>query len=312
MSGFFTHTINLHDNFPQTRDFLTGMAKANNVDPPSEDEIKQIAQRYQNDIARMKSTYGFTDATMMSLHEEFAHMSEAILETLKNDPTFKDQLEVYQKYLRTYPYLYFSLIPREVLESRLAAKCVEDNMQLRIKLAKMNKCLSDLVHQISDLQEMAGIPPIAKVVFAAIPDPIIASESDEYKKYSGEVDTYHQIFEFFNKQENKDKFQQFLISPVTTIGSLTNDDVSDDVSRAALIKMLTGLTSGKGCIPQPGDNVERDENGNLKEEPPVPASRCGEGAVRLGNPETEGSKKTYVAKKGTDGKVVWEMFGKGK
>jgi len=301
----------MKDSFPETKDFLTSLSKATGADPPSDDEIRKIAQRYQTDIANMKSKYGFTDDTMMQLHEEFAHISASIIETLKDDPEFKDQIEIYRKYLRTYPYLYFSLIPREVLESRLAAKCVEDNMKLRIKLAEMNKCLGDLVHKISDLQEMSGIPPIARVVFAAIPDPVLVNESEDYKKYSGEVETYHQIFEFLQKQSSE-RFQSFLISPVTTIQSLTNQEVSDVSSRTALVKMLTGLTAGKGCVPHVGDTVEKDENGNPKEEPAVPASRCGEGAVRLGNPETEGAKRTYVAKKGSDGTVEWEMFGNGK
>jgi len=295
------------DNFDQTRDFLIDMAEANGTPPPSENEIKQIAQRYQSDISKMKSTYGFTDDTMMQLHEEFSMMSGAIIKTIENDPDFRDNVGVYKKYLQTYPYLYFSIIPREVLESRLAAKCVEDNTKLRTMLAEMNTCLGDLVHKISDLQEMSGIPPIARVVFSAIPDPLVAGKGP----YQDEVGVYHVMFKFFQRPENSHRFQEFLISPVPTIEKLTKEEVKQmslEVNDPpALIKMLKGITGGIGCVQEAGDAVN-DSMGNPKTEPPVPASRCGEGAVRLGNSGTDGANKTYVAKKGPDGKVVWEMF----
>lgn len=309
---FFTVPIHAENKNAPTREFLLSMAQSSGIPPPSEEDMQKITERYQNTyVARLRSQYGFTDETMMQLHEEFGHMSVSILDTLKADDKFKDEHDFYKKYLETYPYLYFSVIPREVIESRLAAKCVEENAMLRRKLAEMNHCVGDLVHRVSELQTMAGIPPIAKLVFSSIPDPLIARDSEKYKSYSRDLDTYHAVYtHLIGDPMHKQKLEKFLIEPVVVLRGLGATDldsmrVSGD-SRDNLVHMIAGLTSGKGCVPVTREEWEDDTT----EEPPFPAERCGEGAVRRGNPRNAGAEKTYVARGGSDGKVSWERHGK--
>lgn len=309
---FFTVPIHAENKDTPTREFLLSMAEASGIPPPSDEDIQKITERYQNTyVARLKSQYGFTDQTMMQLHEEFGHMSAAILDTLKEDDKFKDEHDFYKKYLETYPYLYFSVVPREVIESRLAAKCVEENVMLRRKLAEMNHCVGDLVHRVSELQVMAGIPPIAKLVFSSIPDPLVARDSEQYKTYSRDLETYHSVYTYLSGDPGrKEQFDKFLIEPVVALRGLGGTDleaihVSGD-SRDNLIRMIAGLTAGKGCIPVTKEEWENDTT----EEPPFPAERCGEGAVRRGNARNAGAEKTYVARGGPDGKVSWERHGK--
>jgi len=310
--GFFTDNIRVKDTTTPTKEFLISMATANGLPPPSQDDLEKITERYQNTyIAQMKRQYGFTDNTMMQLHSEFQIMSTSILATIENDEAFGEEYGFYKKYLETYPYLYFSLIPREVVESRLAAKCVEENSILRIKLAEMNKSLGDLINCVSVMQEQMAIPPIAKVVFESIPDPHAASTGEYHDKYGNGIDIYHSVFVYLKKHDTE-RLSQFLLSPVEVLNQLTPDDTMkmnlDKNDTSTLISMLSGLTAGKGCTPT--TDLEKDTyNTSTGVEPPISASKCGEGAVRLGNPRNEGATKTYVVKKGENGKVAWERLG---
>jgi len=288
------------------------MATANGLPPPSQEDLDKITERYQNTyIAQMKRQYGFTDSTMMQLHSEFQIMSTSILSTIENDEAFGEEYGFYKKYLETYPYLYFSLIPREVIESRLAAKCVEENSILRIKLAEMNKSLGDLINCVSVMQEQMAIPPIAKVVFESIPDPHAASKGDYHEKYGNGIDIYHSIFVHLKKRD-PERLSRFLLAPTSVLSEMSSDDVTtmnlDKNDISTLLEMLSGLTAGKGCTPMT-DSEKDIYTTSTGVEPPISASTCGEGAVRLGNPRTEGATKTYVVKKGSDGNVSWERLG---
>lgn len=112
---------------------------------------------------------------------------------------------------------------------------------LRKKLAEINHCMGDLVHKVSELQVMAGIPPIAKLVFSSISDPLVARDSDQYKSYSRDLDTYHSIYKHLNGDpRSREKFEKFMIDPVTIRGlgdaELRQMGVSDE-SRNKLIHM---------------------------------------------------------------------------
>ena len=97
---FFTVPVHMENRDAPTREFLRSMAVSGGISPPSDEDIQKITERYQNTyVARLRSRYGFNDETMMQLHEEFGHMSTAILDTLKADDKFRHQHGFYKKYL---------------------------------------------------------------------------------------------------------------------------------------------------------------------------------------------------------------------
>ena len=278
------------------REFLQPMAEKVQGTPLNDQELKEITERYHNHyIADMKRKYGFNDETMRVLKDDFKKMTEDILEVIKRDEP-EEQYQQYKEYLNSYPFLYFNVIPREVVESMIAAKCVEENRLLRSTLADVTKNLSELVLSVSKLQVMTSVPPIARALFEELPDPLTAnSDHSMLHYYHADMNTYYKVHEY--AKSNPVDLNHFLTNPVEFLSDEIKIAEIPEVSEAEiknLKELIIGLQTGKGCFPK---GIE--EWNHVGPEPPMDANNedC-HNKVRMGNPmNEEGLGSMYTSKK---------------
>ena len=260
------------------RNFLTPMAERVQEAPLNEEELKKVTERYHNVyIKNLKNKYGFNDEAIGVLREDFKKMAADILKYIERDEP--QNTEQYREYLDTYPFLYFNVIPREVIESRIAAKCAEENKLLRSTLADVTKSLSELVLSVSKLQVMTSVPPIARAIFEDLPDPLTAnSDTTMFQYYNADIKTYYKVHQEAKKRP--DHLNAFLTNPVEflnrnqIIGGVTQDEIE------SLKELIVGLSTGKGCFPKGPEQWNHQGP-----EPPMDANHedCHH-KVRMGNP----------------------------
>ena len=219
-----------------TRDFITSrtvsdvenfvktMSKHNKVRDPG--VVKDITKRYQEFyIDSLQRAFGLNDKSMKELHSEFNDVANNMLKTLKvNEGRDPEIFRNNKKYLETYPYLYFSVVPRQIIQSRLADKTVQENRMLRSELSSVSKMVGELVKKIADIEVSYGIPPIARSVFEAIPDPISAQYDKQFEKYRDDLDVYHKINTFL-KDNDSLTHSNFLMKPLEQIQLFINNGV---------------------------------------------------------------------------------------
>ena len=153
-------------------------------------QMQAIAEKYyEKYIKDFNKKYGFSDAQISDLVDEFNVVTEEICRLI---PDEKMQ-DMYRKYINSYPTMYLSMIPQEALQTKLAVKCVTENQNLRAKVETMSKSVSSLVANLTDLQISAGIPPIVNLMFESMPDPLTAMTDPMYHKYNESIVTYHKL-----------------------------------------------------------------------------------------------------------------------
>ena len=212
-----------------------------------ERQVKDITERYQEFyIDSLQRAFGLSDESMKQLHSEFRDVSNKMLKVLKvNEGRDPDLFENNKKYLETYPYLYFSVVPRQIIQSRLADKTVQENRMLRSDLMSVSKSVGELVKQISDISMSYGIPPIARSIFDAIPDPISAQYDKQFQKNKEDMDVYYKISNFL-KENDSLKHSDFLMNPLVQIQLFIDEKVGfanrDELERLSMF--IRGINSG--------------------------------------------------------------------
>lgn len=196
-------------------EFVKKMAKREQIDDPSQEQVREITRRYQEFyVDSIQRAFCLSDKSMMDLHKEFNDVADKMLSILQvNEGKDKNIFDANKKYLETYPYLYFSVVPRQVIQSRLADKTVEENKTLRDNLSTLSESIGDLVKKLSDIQTSIGIPPIARSVFGAIPDPISVQYDTIFDKYRRQMDTYYKIVSTL-RDGDPDIYSDFLLHPL--------------------------------------------------------------------------------------------------
>ena len=255
-----------------TRDFITSrtisdvenfvktMSKHEKVRDPG--VVKNITKRYQEFyIDGLQKAFGLTDKSMAELHSEFNDIANKMLKTLKvNEGRDTKIFENNKKYLETYPYLYFSVVPRQIIQSRLADKTVQENRMLRSELSSISEIVGELVKKIADIKVSYGIPPIARSVFEAIPDPLSAQYDKQFEKYRDDLDVYYKINNFL-KNEDSLMHSNFLMKPLEQIQSFIDDGVKfatreEMESLSEFIKDInTGTNTGENTKPSSTVNL---------------------------------------------------------
>lgn len=192
---------------------------------PTERQVQDITNRYQNHyLDHLQRSFGLTNENMEDLHEEFRGIANNILQLIRDnegrDPSI---FEANTRFMETYPYLYFSVIPRQIIESRLTAKCVEQNKILHAKIAHMSETIGGLVKQFAEIEIASGIPPITRSVFESIPDPLSVQYDTRFQKYSGYMDTYHKISAHF-LERNDGSHSKFITNPFEQLELLSRDN----------------------------------------------------------------------------------------
>jgi len=194
---------------------------------PTEQQVKDITNRYQEFyINSLQKAFGLSDGSMMELHLEFKDISDKMLRILKvNEGKDPDIFDQNKKYLETYPYLYFSVVPRQIIQSRLADKAVKENRMLRANISSISQSVGELVKKISEIETSYGVPPIARSVFEAIPDPISVQYDTKFGKYKDDMDTFYKISSYLRSQNSK-SHSDFLMNPVRQIKVFIDKGVS--------------------------------------------------------------------------------------
>jgi len=194
----------------------------------TDEEIPGIISRYQDHyIKEIQLTYGFSTNTMIGIHKEFEEVAASMLESISKDEKFKDQYEFYKDYLKKYPNLYMSIVPKQVLDSRIAARCIKENKHLKEQLAEMGKSLGHVVNQFSTLQELTGLPPLVKVLFSSIPSPLESSKAFESNNSS--IDAYNSIYTYLisvrHNTDGEESLNALLTDPINYINTMMDPSI---------------------------------------------------------------------------------------
>lgn len=260
----------------------------------------KIAAEYQeNYIKNFKERYGFKDDEIKLLKEDFKKITDQITELIPDG----DMKTMYEKYVKSYPTMYLSMIPQEALQSKLAVKCVAENRALRKDIEDMSKCVSTLVQGLSKLQMSAGVPPIVNLMFETMPDPLTSITDPMYHGYNEAIKTYHALL---GDATHKDKLRsqpisllKDLVDNKTTVTGISHDEL------VQLKQVMENLSSQSGCQPY------GEEWNHMGPEPAMNPAMCvGEEATQPGNPRhPQGRTAVYKATRTQDGGAQWVMKG---
>lgn len=303
----FAHATGISkEQVDEIRRFLDPMAEKVGGTPLNEEQLKQVTDRYHNTyIKSITEKYGFTEDTMQDLKKQFSEIAKKIMEVIDSTEPDLEKKKQYRSYMESYPFLYFNIMPREVIESLIAAKCVEENKLLRSTLADVTQNLSDLVHNVSELQVLTSVPPIARAIFEQLPDPLAANnERSMMYYYKHDMDTYHRVHEYVKKDMNS--LNAFLAKPVefmesqkdlhSKIKNVTPEDIK------SLKELIVGLKTGKGCFPR-----THAEWTNSGPEPPMDANgEACRGKYRMGNPNSDKAGVMYTSADNGSGTYTWQ------
>lgn len=284
-------------------------------------QMQKVAEEYQKTyVKQFQDRYGFKKEQLDDIRGDFDKITGHILELL---PT-GDMKTMYEKYIKSYPNLFFSIIPPEALQARLAAKCESDNRTLRTKVAEMSKCVSTLVKNLSDLQVAAGIPPIVNLMFESMPDPLTAITDPMYSSYNQSISVYHKLSKYMaedDKQTGGSDLEKLYTNPAdllkkkiegnATIGEIkTNGVVTTEGVTVEDMKKLLGVVEGMRT--QSGCQPHGDEWNHTGAEPAMNAAMCLAENERIqpGNPRhSQGRTALYQAQRTQDGGAVWVQKG---
>lgn len=305
----FAHNTGIsEEQVAEIRRFLDPMAEAVGGTPLSEEQLKKVTDRYHNTYIRtITEKYGFNESTMQELKTDFSEIAKKIMDVIdktEGDPQKKEQ---YRAYMDSYPFLYFNIMPREVVESMIAKKCVEENKLMRSTLADVSKNISDLVHNVSKLQVMTSVPPIARAIFEQLPDPLtVNNERSMLYYYQNDMDTYYKVHKHVKNDMNN--LNAFLTNPVAFMGG--ENDPTFDLKRAgitldeikSLKELIIGLQTGKGCFPK--THADWTKEGP---EPPMDANdeSC-RGKDKMGNPNSDSAGVIYRSTDNGTGRYTWQ------
>ena len=279
-------------------------------------QMQKVAEEYQKTyVKQFQDRYGFKKEQLDDIRGDFDKITGHILELL---PT-GDMKTMYEKYIKSYPNLFFSIIPPEALQARLAAKCESDNRTLRTKVAEMSKCVSTLVKNLSDLQVAAGIPPIVNLMFESMPDPLTAITDPMYSSYNQSISVYHKLSTHFTGTSDlkalytdpavllKDKIEKG-----DTIDEIKNSNGVVTTERVTVEEMKKLLGVVEGMRTQSGCQPHGDEWNHTGAEPAMNAAMCLAENERIqpGNPRhSQGRTALYQAQRTQDGGAVWVQKG---
>ena len=281
-------------------------------------QMQKVAEEYQKTyVKQFQDRYGFQEDQLKDIRGDFDKITGHILELL---PT-GDMKTMYEKYIKSYPNLFFSIIPPEALQARLAAKCESDNRTLRTKVADMSKCVSTLVKNLSDLQVAAGIPPIVNLMFESMPDPLTAITDPMYSSYNQSISVYHKLSTHFTDTKDSLILQKLHTNPAVLLKDLLKADepvykYDDDGNETEIIvtveemKKLLGVVEGMRT--QSGCQPHGDEWNHTGAEPAMNAAMCLAENERIqpGNPRhSQGRTALYQAQRTQDGGAVWVQKG---
>lgn len=236
LNGMFDFPIDSDSTTEKVRGFMEAVASSGDVNPLAERRVSEVAGIYKDKYMRnLKNKYGFGDKELAMVEQDFEQVSGRIKGIIKNIGT--PQSERYSKYLEMYPFMFFNAVPREVLESRLTLHAVEENNALRKQVTEMSIAIGHLVKNLADIQNTLRLPPIAKVVFEHLPDPLLDTANTSHAKYSKAMDVYHSIYTQLEKSsEQLAKFlgdvEAFLSNDINSLVSsgaitgVTNDDIA--------------------------------------------------------------------------------------
>lgn len=168
------------------------IAKSIGLPNPSDEQIQKIIEIYE------RRTIGvLTDNEIIDLYKQVQIEINGILDQI-NDDYDKDY---YNQYFKTYPMLYFSIIPRHVIKSRLNNR-------------------SDILQNI----------------FLSIPNPI----NIQYPSYSylhDDMETYHKIYVILEKETDHSNLYKFILSPIQFLESFRSELNTNSLVKT--LKVLT-------------------------------------------------------------------------
>lgn len=277
-------------------------------------KMTEVAAQYQKKyVDDFIKRYGFDEDQIKLLEKDFTTITDEVTRLIPDG----DMRKMYEKYVKSYPHMYLSMIPREALQSKLAVKCVEENRNLRDQIHEMSKCVSVLVKGLSNLQMSAGVPPIVNLMFESMPDPLTSITDPMYSSYNDAITTYHALLDStvgdklrsdpngaikdaLNNGVSMNNFTAKSEEEKKAFKSATTDD-----SLKALSTVISNMGSSSGCQPY-GD----EWNHNGPEPAMNPAMCMGNDAMQPGNPRhAQGRSAVYQAQRTQDGGAKWVLKG---
>ncbi|CAN0511284.1 unnamed protein product, partial [Phaeothamnion confervicola] len=105
---------------------------------------------------------------------------------------------MYTSFLKTYPDMFLTMIPREILELKLNEKCREQNRILRQVIPEISTKIVDIMKELARVQEALGVSPLVSTVLGDMPDPLALMTNPQYEPYKKAME----VFEAVKQQGN--------------------------------------------------------------------------------------------------------------
>ena len=156
------------------------IAKSLGLPNPSDKQIQKIIELHE-----IRTVGVLTDNEIIDLYKKVKIEINGILDLISEEDYDKNY---YNQYFQTYPMLYFSIIPRHVIKSR------------------MNNNRSDILENI----------------FLSIPNPINIQDPS-YSYLHEDMETYHKIYLILEKETDHINLHKFILSPIQFLESFRSE-----------------------------------------------------------------------------------------
>jgi len=289
----------------------------------------ELMQRLAKDtreayLQRFAKYYQFDDIELQEFERDFNKVKTIIQDMIPPGDENKAVRDMYDQFLSSYPEMYLSMIPREVLQAKLSEKCQKQNTILRESIPAISERIVEIMRELARLQEELGVSPLVSTVMGDMPDPIALMTNPQYAPYKNAM----AVFQAMRKHAESNNGMETVRDPDTnaiirhgfreyalkymeehtrSVGPPYNPAFDEDQVKDA-IKLLSGTSMGSACAPFGPEYNQKGPKPNKN------AAAClasgSNDAWSTGNPnDPKGSKQIYRAQRLPDGSIDWVLSG---
>jgi len=285
----------------------------------------ELMQRLAKDtreayLQRFAKYYQFDDIELREFELDFNKVKKIIQDMIPPGDENKAVRDMYDQFLSSYPEMYLSMIPREVLQAKLSEKCQKQNNTLRQSIPAISERIVEIMRELARLQEELGVSPLVSTVMGDMPDPIALMTNPQYAPYKAAMAVFQAMREYAENNNGmltvrdpadnsitRHGFREYALKYMENhTGDLAPAFSEDQVKDA--IKLLSGTSMGSACAPFGPEYNQKGPKPNKN------AAACLAGgsndAWSTGNPnDPKGSKQIYRAQRLPDGRIDWVLTG---
>ena len=263
--------------------------------------------------------YKFTNPELQTFKGQFDEVKETIMKMIPDGN--EDLKKLYSGFLSTYPDMWMTMIPKEILQAKLSQKCGEQNNELRQAIPRISQMIVEIMRELARLQETLGVTPIVQTVLGDMPDPIALMTNPQYAPYKTAMAVFQAAKDWATaidaegKIQTDPEFTKDALKYMKDRGYETNGIPAGNDNEAfnadqvkETIKLLSSTAMGSACAPY---GPEFNQKGAKPNKNAAACLASGEDAAwSTGNPnDPKGAKQIYRAQRLPDGSIDWVLTG---